>query len=206
MQMPRSDILYYSSEAGLTRNCQIIKGQLKNEELLSSAVQGCDVVFSALGPSFKVSNLIIKDGTYVKPYRTIFKAMRGARIKRIFIMGTPSIAIAEDRPPRKMRWFVTSLKLFLRTIYDEVVATGELLDREAKDLDWTMYRVGFLQNKTGVTKAANFIGEGDWTMYTFRPDLATWILDEMEKERAEWARKKPALYSIEDSAAVNGIH
>jgi hypothetical protein len=122
--------------------------------------------------------------------------MRAIGAKRIFIMGTPSIVTPEDKQPLTTRVFIGLLKLALNSVYTEVVATGKLLDDEAQDLDWTMYRVGNLSNRTGVTKAANYVGEGDWVLATFRPDVATWLVDQIERETPEWVHKKPALYSV----------
>jgi hypothetical protein len=80
--------------------------------------------------------------------------------------------------------------------FSEVRATGKLLDDEAGDLDWTMYRVGELSNSDGVTKAARYIGEGEWVLPTYRPGIAAWLLDQVERDEPEWVHQKPALYSL----------
>jgi hypothetical protein len=180
---------------------QIIEGQINDEELLSSSIQGCDAVFSALGPTPSMSNPYTTPGTYTNAYRIIFKAMRKTGAKRIFAMGTPSVATPEDQRPLTTSLFVTTLRVFLNSVYTEVVAIGKLFDDEAEDLDWTMYRVGVLSNETGVTTAANYVGEGDWCLTTFRPDVAVWLVDQIENEPAQYIHKKPALSSVKAQAS-----
>jgi putative NADH-flavin reductase len=175
---------------------QILGGQITDEKLITSAIEGCDVVFSALGPNVSFSNIHVAPGTYTNLYRIIFKAMRKTGAKRLFVMGTPSIVTPKDKQPFTTKLLITALKVALNSVYTEVVATGKLLDDEAQDLDWTMYRVGNLSNDTGVTKAANNVGEGDWSLTTFRPDVATWLLDQIEKETPEYVHEKPALHSV----------
>lgn len=171
---------------------QVIQGELTDSELIATSINSCDVVFSALGPTGRN----IEPGSLCNAYRNVFAAMRSSSIKRIFLMGTPSIVTPEDKQPLSVRLSVGGLRLVMNAVWQEVVAIGKLLDEEAQDLHWTMYRVGWLKNEDGVTRAAKFVGEGDWNLSTFRPGIVKWNLDQIEKGVSEWVREKPALYSI----------
>ncbi len=163
--------------------------------MLASAIEGSDVIISALGPPYSYSGLQVAPGSYTNTYRAIFKVMRANSIKRIFVMGTPSIHIPEDKYTVTLNLMIWMLRLFANKAWSEVVATGRLLDEEASDLDWTMYRIGNLSNREGITKAASYIGEGDWCLDTYRPGIAAWLLDQAEKSTLESVRQKPTLYS-----------
>jgi hypothetical protein len=183
---------------------------LTDHEALISAVKGSDAVMSALGPPLALSGISVAPGTYTNTYRLIFQAMRDTGMKRIFVMGAPSVSQPQDRIPLSIS-LVMAIGGFLIGSYGtltslfgypggspftECRATGRLLDEEAEDLDWTMYRVGALSDEEGVTKAVTNIGEGDWVLPTFRPGIASWIVDQIEREEPEWVHLKPALYSV----------
>lgn len=163
--------------------------------MLASAIKGSDVIISALGPPYSYSGLQVAPGSYINTYRAIFKVMRASSIKRIFVMGTPSIHVSEDKYTITLNLMIWMLRLFANKAWSEVVSTGRLLDEEASDLDWTMYRIGNLSNKDGTTKAASYIGEGDWCLDTYRPGIASWLLDQVERLTPEFIRQKPTLYS-----------
>ena len=114
----------------------------------------------------------------------------------MLILGTPSAAVPDDQPPLSLKLFITFLKTIVNNVYSEIVDMGKLLDDEAKDLNWTMYRLGMLSNGKGVTRAAPAVGSGDWVNATHRPGTAVWILDQLESEQSEWTRQKPSLFSL----------
>jgi len=143
-----------------------------------------------------ISIFTFKQGTFVKPLGTIIKAARASNIKQLYILGTPTAFVPGDERNAFLKVFIGFLKIFLNQVYSEIIGLGQLLDDEAKDLDWTMYRLGMLSNGKGVTKAAKTLGTDDWVNSTYRPGVATWILDQIEKDNADWARQKPVLYSV----------
>ena len=165
-------------------------------EALASAVKGSDAVVSALGPPYSYSGLQVAPGSYTTTYSAIFKVMREVGISRIFVMGTPSIHTPEDKYTLTLNLMIGALRLFANKAWSEVVAVGRQLDEEASDLEWTMYRIGILSNKDGVTRAATYIGQDGWVLDTYRPGIAKWLVDELEKAQPEWVRQKPTLYSV----------
>jgi hypothetical protein len=126
----------------------------------------------------------------------MIKAARASNIKQLYILGTPTAFVPGDERSAFLKAFIGFLKIFLNQVYSEIIALGQLLDDEAKDLDWTMYRLGMLSNGEGVTKAVAKLGEEGWVNATCRPGIATWIFDQVEQENSEWTHKKPVLYSV----------
>jgi hypothetical protein len=173
---------------------QIIKGELNNEELLTSAIEGQDAVVSFLGPTKSLSARSIAPGTITNPYRVIFQAMRHFGVKRIFLMGTPSIHDPWDKSATIASLSVIAIKIFANAAYREIVSIGKLLDEEARDLDCTMFRLGFLSNSEG-TISASYIGDKEWNIATFRPDAANWLVDQIGLEIPEHVQQRLALSS-----------
>jgi hypothetical protein len=175
---------------------QIIEGLLSDNEALTKAIHGCDAIISALGPPTTPSILTFQRGTLFNPLRVMIKSARATGIKKLLILGTPSAAVPSDNPPPTLKLFIATIKLFLNAVYSEIVALGRILDKEAKDLDWTMYRLGMLSNKEGVTMASATVGADAWVNATYRPSAAVWILDQIDDSQGEWVRQKPSLYSV----------
>jgi len=157
-----------------------------------------------------LEGLSLAPGTFTNPYRLVFQAMRDTGIKRIFVMGTPSVRDPDENFPLSIALLIAAVR-FLGTVFAlitklfgkpggspfaEVRAVGRLLDQEAGDLDWTMYRIGNLSNDKGVTKAVRHVGEGDWVLPTYRPGIAAWLVDQIERNEPDWVQQKPALYSL----------
>jgi hypothetical protein len=181
------------------RNKQVVKGEIDNEDLLSSTVEGQDVIISALGPVLSLSSWTVPPGTLTNAYRIVFKAMRKQGVKRIFLMGTPTIHDPKDKGTFTATAAVFALRVMANSAYSEIIALGKLLDEEAGDLDWTMYRVGNLSNAEGVV-TASFVGDEGWSLTCFRQDVAGWIVEQLEKEVPEYVRARPALSSNKNVA------
>jgi hypothetical protein len=79
--------------------------------------------------------------------------------------------------------------------YGVVVAAGKLLRaKENKDLEWTIYRISALKNLKGELKA-EYISEERWGFDTYRPDIVSWLIEQVEKDSPEWMRQKLSLWS-----------
>ena len=109
-------------------------------------------------------------------------------------MGTPSIHDPQDKSATTASLAVLGIKTFANAAYKEIVSIGTLFDEEAGDLDWTMFRLGMLSNSEGTT-AASYVGEKDWNLATYRPDVANWLVDQVGKDFPEHVRQRPALSS-----------
>jgi hypothetical protein len=173
----------------------VIKDELTNEELLISAIEGKDVIVSVLGPTSRST----PPGTLTNAYRIIFKGMRKFNVKRIFVMGTPTISDPQDKGTYLASTAVFFLRLIANSVYNEMIAIGKLFAEEAKDLDWTMYRVGGLSNAEGEI-VVSYVGDKDYSLRVYRPDIAGWIVEQLEKEVPEYVRERPALSSRKKAA------
>ncbi|KAG5810212.1 hypothetical protein H9Q74_014070 [Fusarium xylarioides] len=119
---------------------EIVKGDLSDKEALSRAMSKVNIVLSLLGPQISdrtTSPNVIPD--FFK--NSVFPAMRRHGVKRIFAMGTLSLSQPEDS------WTLIkpAIVLLVRTIaanaYRTIIQTGQVFEDDAKDIDWTIYRV-----------------------------------------------------------------
>jgi len=172
-------------------NVSIVEGYLWDEDLLSSAIEGSDLIVSLLGPS----SLRVEPGTLVTPYKLIFKLMREHSVKRILAMGTLSIPDSRDKSSLLMRAMVFFVWLFGYPTWQEIVNVGKAFDEDAKDLDWTVYRLGLVTNGADGEVATTYAGESDFVTFVYRNELAGWLLEQAEKTVPEFVHEKPAVCS-----------
>jgi putative NADH-flavin reductase len=174
----------------LAQKVTIFKGELSEESTILASMEGVEAVISALGPlvTKHPNNFPITNG-----YRLIMKCMRQKGIRRLIALSTPSVV---DEQNDRWSWWTKlgpyTIKLFLNNAYHDIIASGELI-REQSDLDWTLYRVGALQNsnhESGKLKAS-YAGEAG--IYIYRKDIAKFCLDELIQN--QWIHKLPILSS-----------
>jgi hypothetical protein len=131
----------------------------------------------------------------VTPYKAIFKFMREHGVKRIFAMGTLSIPDSKDKSSLLVRFMVFFIWLFGRPTWKEIVNVGKAFDEDAKDLDWTVYRLGLVKNGPDGAVATTYPGEDDFVSFVNRNELAGWLLEQSEKEVPQFVHEKPAICS-----------
>lgn len=165
---------------------------MTDSEELSKAIEGQDVVVSLLGPSGNVSGTPFTDA-----YRLIFALMKRWDVKRILAMGTPSIPDPEDGFSILAFLGVAFVRIIANSAYRDIVSVGKLFDTEAtrKELDWTIFRLGFLTDGAPQSSKTGYVAKNGWVMKNRRADVATWLVDEIEKDNSEWERKRPAIWS-----------
>lgn len=171
---------------------QIIQGELTDVEGLSKAIEGQDVIVSLLGPAGTVS------GTpYTDAYRLIFPLMKRWGVKRILAMGTASISDPEDGFSILAFLGVVLVRILANSAYKDIVSVGNTFDTEAtkNELDWTIFRLGFLSDGAPQTCKAGYVAKNGWALKNQRADIASWLIEEVEKDDSEWIRKRPALWS-----------
>ncbi|KAH7011056.1 hypothetical protein EDB80DRAFT_571256 [Ilyonectria destructans] len=170
----------------------IIQGELADAERLTKAIKGQDVIVSLLGPTGSVS------GTpYTDAYCLIFSLMKRWKVKRILAMGTLSISDPEDGFSILAFLGVTLIRIIANSTYKDIVSFGKLFDKEAtKDgLDWTIFRLGFLGDGAPQTSKVGYVAKNGWAMKNQRADVASWLVEEIEKDNSEWIRKRPSIWS-----------
>lgn len=128
-------------------------------------------------------------------------------VKRIFAMGTPSIPDEQDGLSIVAFLGITFIRIVANSAYNEVVNVGKLFDTEATNdgLDWTIFRLGFLGDGAPQSPKVGYVGKNGWTMKTQRADIATWLVDEVEKDNSEWIRKRPSIWSWTRQVNTDGL-
>lgn len=165
----------------------VIQGQLDDAETFSMALQGADVVLSALGPSMSHP-----PGTPIASgYKLLIKLMHEQGIKRLIVLGAPSNVDPNDRPTLGFQLMVQALKTFSPNTYAEVVAIGEVIRSEGVDLEWTLARVPFLTNGDSEEVSVGYLGEPHVYLRVARKGFAAFVVGEVEQRK--WIQASPAL-------------
>jgi len=165
----------------------VIQGQLDDPDTFSTALQGVDVVLSALGPGFPhPSNTPIANG-----YKVLITLMREQGIKRLIVLGTPSITDPHDKPTLVFRLMVKTVKTLAATAYADIVAVGEVIRSDGADLEWTLARVPVLTNGDSEEVSVGYLGEPQVYARLARKGFAAFVVAEVEQRK--WVRAAPAL-------------
>lgn len=162
----------------------IIKGDLANRKQIERAVSGVDAVISVLGPKGKVNNTELSDGI-----NTIIKSMNKVGLKRIVALSTGSVKDALDRFDLTYRFLVSIVKLTVKGAYNEIIRIGELI--HSSNLDWTLVRVGLLNNGEAQPVKVGYYGHGVVGVKISRASIAKFMLDQAAYN--EHMKKSPAI-------------
>lgn len=81
--------------------------------------------------------------------------------------------------------------LFSAGQYQEMIGIAEYIASLPidKHVQWTLFRVGGLTDGEEAPVKATFLGSGDDGTWISRASVATWVLDEIARER--WLGKAP---------------
>lgn len=107
--------------------------------------------------------------------------------------------------------------LLAHPAYRQVIGIMEFFQKEAQDLDWTIFRLGILGDgkmllKTGTDSnkkadiyrpcigplgeiTAGYVGDGKTTKGISRAELAKWLVDEAVSENPGWVKGFPNVTS-----------
>lgn len=167
----------------------IIKGELTDLEVLSTAIQGVNVILSALGPlaSHPAGNII---ATF---YGHLINLMTKYNIKRIIVLGTPSIPDSKDKLSLVFKLLIAAVRFAAPNAYLDIVAVGEVIRTKGDALDWTIVRVPLLTNKESEEAVAGYIGDGKTGTYLSRKAYAAFTVHEVEN--MEWIKESPLISS-----------
>ncbi|KAF5336854.1 hypothetical protein D9611_003460 [Ephemerocybe angulata] len=168
----------------------IIKGTLTDADALERAVEGVDVVLSALGP---LANH--PAGTpLAKGYELLIDLMKKQGVKRIVLLGTASIHDPNDKFSVVYRALILGVATLAPKAYADIVAVGEVFRTQGDDLDWTIARVPVLTNGESRETVVGYVGDGKVGTRLSRKGFAAFVLGEVEKR--EWVKQRPLLSSI----------
>ncbi|KAF8902882.1 NAD-P-binding protein [Gymnopilus junonius] len=170
----------------------IIKGTLEDLDTAETAVQGVDVVLSALGPLVKWYGTNHPSGNPIATfYAHLIDLMNKYNVKRFLFLSTASSKDPNDRHSVKFATLVDGVKLFARNAYTDIVAMGETARTKGGNIDWTMVRVPVLTNANTEAVAAGYIGDEQVGVTLSRRAFAAFMLGEVEKR--EWIQKAPLI-------------
>ena len=175
----------------LTQNpvITLIKGEFTDLDILSTAVQGVDVVLSALGPSVNhpTGNVI---ATF---YSHLVDLMNKHNVKRIILLGTGSISDSNDKLNLVFKLLIAGVRIAAYTAYQDIVAVGQVIRTKGDALDWTIVRVPLLTYNESEDVVAGHIGDGKTASWLSRKAYAAFSVNEVEKR--EWVKKAPLISS-----------
>ena len=168
----------------------LIKGELTDLDALSTAVQGVDVVLSALGPlvgGHPPGNII---ATF---YGHLIDLMTEHNIKRIILLGTGSISDPKDKFSLTLKLLIAIVRFTSYNAYSDMVAIGEVIRTKGDALDWTIARVPVLTNNESEEVVAGHVGDGITGFTLSRKAFAAFVVHEVEN--MEWIKEAPFISS-----------
>ncbi len=163
---------------------EIIEGNLANRKEIERAVKGADAVISLLGPKGKVNNTELSDGV-----KTIIKTMNKVGTKRLIALSTGSVKDPQDRFDLRYGFLVNMIKITVNSACKEIIRIGELI--RSSSLDWTLVRVGFLNNGEIQPLKVGYYGHGTVDVKISRASIAKFMLDQVKS--GKHVRKSPAI-------------
>ncbi|WOI56611.1 NAD(P)H-binding protein [Palleronia sp. LCG004] len=184
----------FPDETALPRDVERVEADVLGDDL-GPALDGYDVVVSAIGIALSARNAIAPPPLYRDGTRRILHAMRSNGQTRLVVISASFVA-ARNRGPH---WFRIASGLALGRIFAQM-AEMEALLRGSTEIDWTAVRPGWLMDGTLTTDYVV-------TPEAIRPDLirtrhadlAHFILH--CAETGEWSRDTPAIARPEPRSA-----
>ncbi|KAK8017680.1 hypothetical protein PG993_014006 [Apiospora rasikravindrae] len=83
-----------------------------------------------------------------------------------------------------------------RKLWKTIVDIAALLDAEGGDIDWTLFRVGFLGDGPCMKVVEGYVGDGTVRMYVRRADVAKWTLAQAGRDTPGFVRERPGIPSV----------
>ncbi|KAM0230959.1 hypothetical protein ACHAP5_011214 [Fusarium lateritium] len=184
---------------------EVIQGELNDTQSLDKAVAKSNIVVSLLGP--QISDRSITPNIIPDFYKqSLFPAMRKHSVKRIFAMGTLSIVRPEDSRSMLRSSMVLFVRLLAGAAYRTIIGIGEAFENDAKDLDWTIFRIAGIPGESDAKSWAEdredgkafvgWVGETGWTFSQRRGALAKWLVDAVEGGLEDWIQKMPVVSKL----------
>ncbi|KAI0771017.1 NAD-P-binding protein [Trametes elegans] len=170
---------------------KVVKGDLTDTPKLSEAIQGVEAIISALGPipSNPKGTTPVADA-----YKTILGLMKEHGVRRILLMGGPSVRDPHDRFSVVYKALVIALWLLLPNVYADVIAIGNVIRAADADVEWTLARFPFLNNKPKKEYVVGYVGDWKtWLPVLSREAAAAFILDELRDRK--FVRQMPLVTS-----------
>lgn len=160
----------------------IVQGEMNEPDAIRKAIEGADVVLSALGPS---SNKPVRPLT--AGMQNIVDAMKAEGVNRLIASTGAGVKAPEDEPDLIGRFFGFTLKTFAKNVLADSQGMVDVIKNSG--LDWTIARAPRLLDKPQVGRLkVGYAGKGPGTSLT-RADFAHFMLSQIDSD--EWLRKLP---------------
>lgn len=159
----------------LAGRVSVVTGEARDAAALAAAVTGADAVLSALGPVGKDRTL----HTDVAP--RLVEAMRSAGVRRFVGISGAGVDAPGDRKSRRDRIISKLVHVF-----GGAVAQDKEREREtwaASGLDWTLVRPPRIVDGPGTGEVAHDAVHTQRSTKITRPDLARFLVDQLEDAR-----------------------
>jgi putative NADH-flavin reductase len=157
---------------------RVIIGELSDADAIDRAVQGADVVVSALGPSLdrKATGMPLIDGT-----RHILDAMKGHGVTRYIGHGTPSVLDPQEKPTWQTRLVGFMGRTGLPHAYNELIGMTDLIKNAG--VDWTIVRFTAPNNKPKTGKLrVGFYGTDRIGFPVSHADIAAFTAQQVDED------------------------
>ncbi len=162
----------------------VVQGDLSDREAVGRAVAGADAVVNVMGPGARPAGTRLSDGV-----RTIADEMQRAGVRRLVSLATASVPDPEDRFDLRSTLLVWAIRLIFRGAYDEIRRIGDIV--RASDTDWTLVRIGLLDDAAPKPVRVGHYGRGEVGLYVSRKSLARFMLD--RATAGDFVREAPAI-------------
>ncbi|RXZ70749.1 NAD(P)-dependent oxidoreductase [Agromyces albus] len=173
--------------SGWGDDVRVVVGEISDRAAIHSAIDGADVVVSALGPdlSRKAQGLPLVEGT-----RHILDSMTRHGVKRYIGHATPSILDPQEKPTAQTRMTKFLGSMFLPRASRELV--GMIDQIMASGIDWTIIRFTAPKNtpKTGRVRAG-FFGTDKIGAAVSRADIAAFTASQVSDDT--YLNRAPAI-------------
>jgi uncharacterized protein YbjT (DUF2867 family) len=157
---------------------RVIIGELSDADAIDRAVQGADVVVSALGPSLdrKAPGMPLIDGT-----SHILDAMKRQGVTRYVGHGTPSVLDPHEKPTWQTKLVGFMGRTGLPRAYNELIGMTDLI--KSAGVDWTIVRFTAPNNgpKTGKLRVG-FYGTDRIGFPVSRADIAAFTAQQVDED------------------------
>jgi putative NADH-flavin reductase len=160
---------------------KVFKGNVKDKESVTAAIQGSDAVISALGSWGTKSKNIVSSGMV-----TIIPAMQEQDIARLVTVTGAGAFWSKDKPGLLAKAGHSLIRVAGRKVLQDSEKHLELLEKSS--LLWTAVRSPIMTNNNGITYTLGFKAPGLWALIP-RKAVAESLLDLAENN--EYPRQAP---------------
>ncbi len=166
-----------SKTSNQDKNLTVIQGEVTDAKKITEAMAGQDAVIWCVGIPMKRNYARMES---LAGHKTLIKAMKSNRVKRLVDWGTPSIHFEKDK-----KSFVTVAPgimagLIFTQAKKETVAIGEMIKKS--DLEWTIVR--FMAPKDTLYTGKVKVGFGDIKMKfaISREDIGAFMVKTLDSD------------------------